>query len=702
MQLLVLVLLLHFGLGLASSSQGASFNGKEQITYTINSELQVIESKIENYKKILDLEDKKAAVLKKIREEILNGNKIIGKRDGQVETTWTLEEISEHVLHQSRFATPLYTGRRGRGEMTLEPTKKPEDMFYEVFVKRNEIALYDDSKVVDLDVLAIPFRGGYSGSRRNKRGAKFAAKTTPNINLVVVTDDKSKLHVYDGESASLLVSLQTDHKENGINSTTCNFEVFDAYCATIGASGKVYVHPLTVYVDRKFMSGNRIPIAKKRDVSGKTDDVIETKEDAEKSISEETQDENAESDEPSKVGIWVKFEDSVLVDTTSTFKSNVEQSGYSFAHSAMGRSRLLLIGNSNGDVGVFRRNGSTYYDLKFELGAKAMPALAGSRAFIAASKGKSIAFLNIGRQTIMKHECHAALADISSIVFDSLNSQILYAASVDGEIFAFNTRARSKHSGLVCKLMYKLQSNSSYAASLYARKGFLLATSNNVMTVYNTSNVLRTIPRLISSHAFKNAIPRMSVSPGDAGTSTGWFGSHSSVKSTGTAKDHAVFSSFSVLAKDKIPDESIYAILLKNTDYAKDGKAGGDKEVCGTNVVSLFTTLLRYDPPVFESDITWLRTPLMILGVGGVFLYQFMGKRRGGGMPNMGGFGGGFPRGGGGLNTNEMGELRNIINRYEKKNGGAGNGDVGGFMRSMGGNSGLGGGSRRRNMMRQM
>ena len=31
-----------------------------------------------------------------------------------------------------------------------------------------------------------------------------------------------------------------------------------------------------------------------------------------------------------------------------------------------------------------------------------------------------------------------------------------------------------------------------------------------------------------------------------------------------------------------------------------------------------------------------------------------------------------------------MGELRNIINRYEKKNGEAGNGDVGGFMRSMG------------------
>ena len=59
MRLLVLVLFLHYALGLADSSQGASFNRKEQITYTINSELQVIESKIENYKKILDLEDKK-------------------------------------------------------------------------------------------------------------------------------------------------------------------------------------------------------------------------------------------------------------------------------------------------------------------------------------------------------------------------------------------------------------------------------------------------------------------------------------------------------------------------------------------------------------------------------------------------------------------------------------------------------------------
>ena len=63
---------------------------------------------------------------------------------------------------------------------------------------------------------------------------------------------------------------------------------------------------------------------------------------------------------------------------------------------------------------------TTISNLNLEL--KLCLPLAGSRAFIAASKGKSIAFLNIGRQTIMKHECHAALADISSIVFDSLNS----------------------------------------------------------------------------------------------------------------------------------------------------------------------------------------------------------------------------------------------------------------------------------------
>ena len=40
------------------------------------------------------------------------------------------------MFYQSRFATPLYNRGRGRGEMTLEPKKKSEDMFYEVFVKR--------------------------------------------------------------------------------------------------------------------------------------------------------------------------------------------------------------------------------------------------------------------------------------------------------------------------------------------------------------------------------------------------------------------------------------------------------------------------------------------------------------------------------------------------------------------------------------
>ena len=45
----------------------------------------------------------------------------------------------------------------------------------------------------------------------------------------------------------------------------------------------------------------------------KTDDALETQEDAEKIISEETQGEDAESDEPSKVGIWIKFEDKAVM-----------------------------------------------------------------------------------------------------------------------------------------------------------------------------------------------------------------------------------------------------------------------------------------------------------------------------------------------------------------------------------------------------
>ena len=146
------------------------------------------------------------------------------------------------------------------------------------------------------------------------------------------------------------------------------------------------------------------------------------------------------------------------------------------------------------------------------------------------------------------------------------------------------------------------------------------------MNVYNTSNVLKQMPHLISTHAFKNAIPRMSIpSTGSSDSSGGWFGSHSSTKAAGKAKDHEILSSFSVLPNDKVPGETVFAILLKNTNCDKKNSGSSKKEVCGTNVISLFTTLLKYEPPVYDNgDITWLRTPLMAFGVIGVFLYQLV------------------------------------------------------------------------------
>ena len=136
-------------------------------------------------------------------------------------------------------------------------------MFYEVFVKRNELAIYDDTKITDIDVLAIPFKGGYSGSRRGKRGSKLViGKTTPNINLIVMTDSNSKLTFYDGETGDHVLTLQTKHGVNKINQTLCNFNIYDAYCVTIVIDGDIYVHALTVYLDQRYLSGKRIVLSK--------------------------------------------------------------------------------------------------------------------------------------------------------------------------------------------------------------------------------------------------------------------------------------------------------------------------------------------------------------------------------------------------------------------------------------------------------
>ena len=58
------------------------------------------------------------------------------------------------------------------------------------------------------------------------------------------------------------------------------------------------------------------------------------------------------------------------IQTNETFSTADEQIDYVFEHASMGRTRLFLIGNSVGQVGIFWRNGSSYYNRKFEINAK--------------------------------------------------------------------------------------------------------------------------------------------------------------------------------------------------------------------------------------------------------------------------------------------------------------------------------------------
>ena len=102
-----------------ANDQPNTRTNEEQLTYTINSELQVIEKKMETYKEMIALESKKAKVLETIRAEVLNGNNIIGKRDGEVETTWTLEELAQQVLYES--ANMNYYRRALCHHLTLNP-----------------------------------------------------------------------------------------------------------------------------------------------------------------------------------------------------------------------------------------------------------------------------------------------------------------------------------------------------------------------------------------------------------------------------------------------------------------------------------------------------------------------------------------------------------------------------------------------------
>jgi hypothetical protein len=239
------------------------------------------------------------------------------------------------------------------------------------------------------------------------------------------------------------------------------------------------------------------------------------------------------------------------------------------------------------------------------------------------------------------------------LAYDVLKPGLLYAGTASSEVMLFNTKRRSTD-GIQCTLMEKkglvralsadgstvknpLHANVKIATQL----GYMLAFVGRHAHIYNSTDVTNQGLRSIGG---------------------GKIGAASKDEDDTAEVSEPVFVAASISSSRA---QAIQALVVVGDKVSSD----------------IFESLLPWHPPGASggmSDISWLRSPLLVGGLVAVFGYQFYNKKQGGGG---GGGAAGLPP-----------DFEATMKRFGVDTGGmSGMGGGGGGMGGMGGMGGGGG-----------
>ena len=337
-----------------------------------------------------------------------------------------------------------------------------------------------------------------------------------------------------------------------------------------------------------------------------------------------------------------------------------------------GLSRKLLLADDQGGLRLyFSRNGTLHKTL--DVGGP-VTAMAKSGPSVALGIGSDVVFVSASKPDKVTSRCVGIIdAAVSSLAYDVLTPGYLYAGLDNGDVIVFNTKHRTTSddgkSKAGCKLVHKAPrarggggggggsgASQSPVDSLFGLKGYIMAgfSAENTVSVWNTTNVKEEGTRSLISNE----------PTGAAAVNRAW---NVAISSGAGAK--------------------IENLMV--------GVMGSDGKIV------VYEHLL---PHRFNySDITWMRVPLVLTGIGLVFFWNWWkkngnggggGRGRGRGNPFEGKEGGGGG-GGHGLGESDMASLAKLdgiegfdMAEFQKFMGG--NATQGG----MGGGGGGGGGGR--------
>ncbi|KAE9001852.1 hypothetical protein PR003_g18666 [Phytophthora rubi] len=182
---------------------------------------------------------------------------------------------------------------------------------------------------------------------------------------------------------------------------------------------------------------------------------------------------------------------------------SAKASAVAFARSS--RQVILAVAEANGIIDFFSRNGTMLRQIQTNASITAMET---NRNLLAFSNGTALVISSMTRaQGSVFHACPGSSAKISSIAFDAVHPEIIYAGTQRGEILVYLVNAGVSGGSQVCRLLSRLTVQSTprdqTPLALAVTKSYVIATGPQDIAVFNVSKTQKTgvsLSRLCMAH----------------------------------------------------------------------------------------------------------------------------------------------------------------------------------------------------------
>jgi hypothetical protein len=165
------------------------------------------------------------------------------------------------------------------------------------------------------------------------------------------------------------------------------------------------------------------------------------------------------------------------------------------------RKKLVIAGSANGNIYVHQVNGT---HLKTFETSGPVVSLRRSGAMLAYNAGANVNFILLSRLTESGTVCQGAMSVVTGLLFDTISSSVLYAATASGDVFVFNTKYKASEQqrggSTTCRMTHTIRANepmaegeeSPFAIPLVGLKGYTVVGTHGTtpsITVHNVTTV---------------------------------------------------------------------------------------------------------------------------------------------------------------------------------------------------------------------